>query len=290
MLKRFFFLIVLAGACMGAAAFAVDSLTESNPRELESNAKYNYYIGQYYYNQGRFDDAQAYFERSRDLMQRRKDVLAKEAFGATMPIQATGGPAGLEYRIGEGDVLFISVWQNDDLNQEVVVRPDGKISFPLVGQVMAAGATVTAVTEELTVKLKEYIRFPQVSISIRKLGGSKVVILGQVWRPGVYAVSGSRTLLEAIALAGGFTNDAVSNSIVLIRGGLKSPQASRLNLKKALVGTSFDGNVMLQSEDIIFVPKTFISDLSYVLNLILDPVSRGAMTAQSVYDVGNPDS
>ena len=182
------------------------------------------------------------------------------------------------YLIGDEDILQISVWGNPELNVQVPVRPDGMISFPLVGDVPAAGMTIVDIDSELTKRLKEFIKFPEVSISIRKIGGSKIIILGQVRSPGVYAVSGSATILEAIALAGGLTRDAVGASVVLIRGGLQNPHAGKINIAKAQKG-DFSQNVKLQSEDIIFVPATTISDVGYVMTQIIDPVSRGAFAA-----------
>jgi polysaccharide export outer membrane protein len=273
---------VIFSLALSFLVFAADSVLENDPKELDSAARYNYFVGQSLYNQGRFSDAQQYFQRSRDMIQRKKEIVSHEErfspdqLNVTPAASATSG--GFEYKVGEGDILFSAVWENDDLNQEAVVRPDGKISLPLIGDVQAGGRAIAEITADVTARLKEYLKYPQVSISIRKLGGSKVIVLGQVNRPGVYAVSGSRTLLEAIALAGGFTSDAVVNSIVLIRGGLQHPKATRLNLKTLMKGVKFDGNIALQSEDIIFVPKTFISDLNYVLMTIIDPVSRGGMT------------
>lgn len=276
--------------------FAADYLQESDPAALDSSARYNYYLGEYYYTQGRYNDAEQYFQRSRDLVERKQEVLTSKGIdvretkglysGAGTVVASqdaekerektySHGATGLEYTVGEGDVLYISVWQNDDMNQELIVRPDGKISFPLVGDVPAAGRTITAIDEDLTRRLKEFIKFPEVSISIRKLGGAKVIVLGQVGRSGVYAVSGNKTVLEAIALAGGFSPDAVGNSVILVRGGLKKPQAMRLNLKKALRGLDLSDNVPLQPEDIVFVPRTFVSDLATIAMQIIDPVSRG---------------
>lgn len=273
---------VVAMAAFAAPGRCEDYVLESDPAALESSARYNYHLGEYYFSQGQLQTAEQYFERSRDMMARRQAIVSGKDV-SVLEIQPVprGGGGGLEYIIGDGDVLHISVWENDDLEQEVVVRPDGRISFPLVGDLPARGQTIVALDEMLTESLKEYIRFPEVSISIQKLGGSKVIILGEVGHPGVYAVSGSKTVLEAVALAGGFTNDAVVNSIVLIRGGFGNPQVQRLNLKRPLLrGRDLGQNVALQSEDIIFVPKTFIADLSRVLAQIIDPVSRGALAAE----------
>ena len=183
-----------------------------------------------------------------------------------------------EYTLGEGDVLYISVWQEDDLSQEVIVRPDGKLSFPLAGDVPVLGLTFTQLKDELTERLKEYVRYPVVSISLRKFGGKKVIVLGEVTHPGVYSVTGKNTVLEAIALAGGFTEHAVHSSVILVRGGLQTPEGKRLDLSRAIKKTDIGQNVTLQSEDIVYVPKKFIADLNYVLTQIIEPISRGVWT------------
>lgn len=294
-------LILRALCCVfcfvSSRGWCADYLQESDPAALDSSARYNYYLGEYYYTQGKYNDAEQYFQRSRDLVERKQEVLASKGADTreTKGLYSGAGtdllsqedaketekayPSGattVEYTVGEGDVLYISVWQNDDMNQELIVRPDGKISFPLIGDVQAAGRTITAIDDDLTQRLREFIKFPEISISIRKLGGCKVIVLGQVGRSGVYAVSGNKTILEAIALAGGFTSDAVGNSVILVRGGLQKPQALRLNLKKALRGLDLSDNVPLQPEDIVFVPRTFVSDLATIAMQIIDPVSRGS--------------
>jgi len=279
------FVVGLLFFASGTAARASDYVLEDNPTALESSARYNYHLGEYYFSQGEYRAAEQYFQRSRDMMSRKQAIVAGQdvAMPEVQVEPPRGAAADFEYLIADGDVLHISVWENDDLEQEVVVRPDGRISFPLVGDLVARGRSIVELDEALTEALKEYIRVPEVSISIRKLGGSKVIILGEVSRPGVYAVSGSKTILEAIALAGGFTHDAVSNSVVLIRGGFENPQIRRLNLKRPLLrGRDVGQNVTLESEDIIFVPRTFLADLSRVLAQIIDPVSRGAIPYETM--------
>jgi polysaccharide export outer membrane protein len=277
-------LAVIAGSLLfSSAGWAVDSLEETNPGELESSAKYNYYLGQYYYNQNNYDQAEQYFQRSRDLIQQKSEVVSsREDMNRISPAVA-GGTRGGDYLVGEGDVLYVSVWENNDLNQEVIVRPDGKISYPLVGDVPAAGRSIPEIDDDMTKRLKEFIKFPDVSISIRKLGGAKVIVLGEVGRPGVYAVSGAKTVIEAIALAGGFTSDAVATSIVLIRHAFSAkPEVKRLDLARSLYGVNTSAGTELQSEDIIYVPKTFISNVSRIMSMILDPVQRGAMTFDQI--------
>ena len=133
-------------------------------------------------------------------------------------------------------------------------------------------------------RLKEYIRYPEVSVSIRKLGGKKVIVLGQVGKPGVYSVTGARTILEAIGLAGGFTDHAVSSSVILIRGGFSNPEAQRINLAKAIKRADISKNISLESEDIVFVPKKFVANLNYFMSQVLGPVSKGIYTARELRD------
>ena len=131
--------------------------------------------------------------------------------------------------------------------------------------------------------MAEYVRDPQVSISIRKIGGKRVIILGQVGQPGVINAGGAMRVMDAIGMVGGFTRDAVPSSTVIIRGGFSGAKAQKLNLSKVFKGDLKD-NIALQSQDIIFVPRKFISDLNYFLEQILDPLARGAYVSKEVQD------
>jgi polysaccharide export outer membrane protein len=280
MMKRIFItyaILVLAQAC----AFG------QTPDDL---AREYYKKGNIYYQQGMFKQAQDEYNKAMDVLKSRdSSVLQQPAVGqAPRPVEkqqaaaSAGAPAvqlssSTEYIIGDDDILKISVWQNPDLDQEAIVRPDGKISVPLIGDVMARGLSITMLDDDLTKRLSEYVRGPEVSISLNKIGGSKVILLGEISKPGVYSMAGQKTLLEAIGLAGGFTRDAVASSIVLIRGGLVDPHAQRINLSKALKGRDFiRQNVVLQAEDVVFVPKKFIADINYFLTQITAPLSQGS--------------
>ena len=260
------------------------SVVSSHALTTQERIKNHYQIGDIYYRQGKHKEAKQEYQKALELINqeatlklRLKQLDREKKETISKSIVAT-----TEYLIGIGDVLKISVWQNSDLDQDAIVRPDGRISFPLVGDVLAAGLTIPELDEELTQRLKDFLKYPEVSISIKKFGGKKVIVLGQVEDPGVYSVTGAKTMLEAIGLAGGFTNHAVSSSIVLIRGGLDSPQAQRINLTKALDRGDMSHNIALESEDIIFVPKKFIADLNYFLNQILAPISRGTLTFNEI--------
>jgi len=192
-----------------------------------------------------------------------------------------------EYTISESDTLYISIWQEENLSHEVIVRPDGKISFPLAGDIRAAGLTFAQLKEELTERLKDYIKYPIVSVVLIKLGGKKIIVLGEVGNPGVYSVTGKKTVLEAIALVGGFTPDAVPSSTILIRGGFQHPKGTKLNLTHAISKNDYSQNVALQPEDIVYVPKKFIANVNYALTQILGPIVQGASTVSSVQGLDN---
>ncbi|MGE5196891.1 MAG: polysaccharide biosynthesis/export family protein [Deltaproteobacteria bacterium] len=256
-------------------AFTVLGILPANAQDngVKEKAREYYLRGNVYYQQGKYKEAEEQFQKAMNLLTEKEKPQAKVEAAPVAEVTPS-----LEYTIGEEDTLQISVWQNPDLNQEVVVRPDGKISFPLIGDVQATGLTISELDRQMTEQLKEYIKYPEVSISIKKLGGKKVIVLGEVANPGVYSVTGMRNILEAIGRAGGFTKDAVASSVILIRGGFTNPQANRINLAKALTG-DMRQTAQLQSEDIIFVPKKFIANVNYFLNQILDPLSKGVYTA-----------
>ena len=189
-----------------------------------------------------------------------------------------------DYTISPKDVLYINVWENPDLTQEVIVRPDGKISFPLIDEVYAQGLTITELDTLMTEELKSVVRYPDVSISLKKMAPverEKVVVLGEVRYPGVYPIADRRTVLEAIALAGGSTKDAVLKSVVVVRGGgLGTPQAQRVNLARALATRGeIRENISLKAQDIVYVPRRFVANLNYFATQILDPIVKGVYIA-----------
>jgi polysaccharide export outer membrane protein len=213
------------------------------------------------------------------VQEENKKMEEKEVSNAEQPQPSEGG---YEYTIARGDVLYISVWENPDLTQDVIVRPDAKISFPLIGEIKAQGLTIPALDNIITKKLKDYIRYPDVSVSLKSMGGERVIVLGEVNRPGVYSLGDKRTVLEVIALAGGFTDDAVLNSVVVVKGGLKKPKAERINLALALKKGKIKEDVRLRAQDIVYVPKKFIANVNYYMSKILDPIYKGTTTASDI--------
>ncbi len=258
-----------------------------------------------------------------------------------------------EYYISPGDVLDISVWQVPDLSKsEVIVRPDGKISYPLIGDIKAEGLSLTKLDGLITEELKAYVKTPRVSIMIRRFGSTgeevskvtmrsdlsrsevivrpdgeislplvgdlkaesltltelnnvitgklrpymtnlqvsimvrhfseqanKVVVLGEVPAPGVYRFGGPPTIVEVIASAGGYTKYAVLNSIMVFRGDVRAkPEVSRVNFAKIIKSGKLSENIFLKSNDIVYVPRSFIGNVNTFMELIQPAVSEYMQT------------
>jgi len=122
-----------------------------------------------------------------------------------------------EFLLGPEDVLEVVVFRNQDLSRQVVVRPDGMISMPLIGDVQAAGLTADQLAERITKRLKEFKENPAVSVSVKEINSYNVFVLGEVIRPGKYQLKSYTTLLQAISLAGGFTPYAAKNKLQVVR-------------------------------------------------------------------------
>lgn len=150
-----------------------------------------------------------------------------------------------DYKIAKQDILFISVWENDDLTTETIVRPDGKISFPLIGDVAAEGSTITELDIRITEALKKFIRKPEVSIVIKEFARKKATILGGVVRPGVENFVVEARLLDIIAQAGGFSKEAVLDNVLLIRGSGDNPKINIVNANGLVEGRNFEQNVSI---------------------------------------------
>jgi polysaccharide biosynthesis/export protein len=151
-------------------------------------------------------------------------------------------------------LLDISVWKEKDLQKEVLVRPDGWITFPLVGNIQAKGKTALQLQEEITQWLKQYIPNPVVSVSIKKIAGYKLFIMGRVNKPGVYVVGRYIDVLQALSLAGGLTPFAEEGNIKIVRKENGKETILRFNYADVKKGRRLEQNITLQSGDVIIVP------------------------------------
>jgi len=162
-----------------------------------------------------------------------------------------------EYFIGPEDVLNITVWRNVDLSKEVTVRPDGRISLPLIGDITAVGKTPAQLSEDISTKLKEYKENPQVSIMITQVNSYVIYVLGEVAKPGKYPLRSKTTLLQGITIASGFTPTAARNKIVVFR--FAKDGAGQVKIKASyddiVLRDGSNQNIELKPGDQIVVPS-----------------------------------
>jgi polysaccharide export outer membrane protein len=158
-----------------------------------------------------------------------------------------------EFRIGSEDVLDISVRNNAELEKVVQVRPDGKISLPLVNDIGAAGLTPMELRDALTEKFAAYIQSPEVSVVVREIHSLKVSVIGNVKAPGRYELKGAATVLDALALATGLNEFAARRKITILRRDGATQQRIRFDYDSAVKGNT-EKNMLVKPGDIIIVP------------------------------------
>jgi polysaccharide export outer membrane protein len=161
-------------------------------------------------------------------------------------------PVASDYRLGPEDVIDVFVWKEPDLSTTVVVRPDGKISLPLANELEASGKTAAELQQEIVDKLRRYVTQPVVSVMVKQINSMKISILGEVRKPDVYRIKNRVTVLDAIAMAGGFTDLARPTRVIVIRNTAKGPQKIRINVKQVVTGTD-QAPIYLQPMDTVYV-------------------------------------
>lgn len=161
-----------------------------------------------------------------------------------------------DYVIGNGDELFVNVWKEPDMTRTVPVRPDGKITIPLVGDVQAAGLTTHQLEDELGKQLTSYVSDPSVTVTVQAVHSQKFNIVGEVQKPGSYELDGPpSTVLDAIAIAGGLKDFAKSKKIYILRYKQDGSQVRLpFNYAQVIKGEHMDQNILLQARDTIVVP------------------------------------
>ena len=163
-----------------------------------------------------------------------------------------GNSNASEYRLGPDDVIDVFVWKEPELTTTAVIRPDGRISLPLTNDIEASGKTVVQLQRDVTEKLREFIAQPVVSIIVKQVNSLKISVLGEVRKPDVYRIKNRVTVLDAIAMAGGFSDLAKQNKVVVIRNGPSGPQRIKVNVKQ-LVTDNNKAWFYLQPLDTVFV-------------------------------------
>jgi polysaccharide export outer membrane protein len=181
-------------------------------------------------------------------------VIALSSFGIHFSYAQTAG-LNEEYRIGPEDVLEISVWKEEGLERQVLVRPDGGISFPLAGDVRAAGKTARELRREITKRIQKYIPDAVVTVSVVKLSGYTIFVLGKVKQPGQFVVGRYVDVLQALTLAGGLTAYASEDDIkILRRDKTGKEQVFSFDYDDMKDGKNLSQNIILKSGDVIVVP------------------------------------
>jgi polysaccharide biosynthesis/export protein len=177
--------------------------------------------------------------------------LAEEPAVGMKPAAVVDLPS---YRLHSGDVISVSVWKETDLQSDVLVRPDGGFSFPLAGEVEAAGKTVDEVRSILTERLKRFIPTPVVTVAVKQIVGNRIYVVGRVNRAGDFPLNSAIDVMQAIALAGGATPFASINDIVILRRQNGQQQALHFHYSDVARGRDLNQNVLLQGGDTVVVP------------------------------------
>ncbi|MEK6784315.1 MAG: polysaccharide biosynthesis/export family protein [Nitrospirota bacterium] len=176
-------------------------------------------------------------------------VHADDAIQPALVLQLDPG-----YRLGAEDVLLVSVWKDEQLTREVVVRPDGMFSFPLVGDIQAEERTVEDIRGDLVKRLIKYIPNPNVSIAVTKVISYKVYVVGRVNKPGEYVVGHYTDVLQALSLAGGLTPFAAENEIKVMRRVRGEQYAIPFRYGDVRKGRDLEQNIILHRGDVVMVP------------------------------------
>ncbi|MBI4995981.1 MAG: polysaccharide biosynthesis/export family protein [Rhodocyclales bacterium] len=183
-------------------------------------------------------------------------AFAQDAAPAAGSPAAEVRPAVVDssYRLAPEDVVEISVWKEEGLRKELLVRPDGGVSFPLIGELQAAGKTAEEIRAEVAARLGNKINDPVVSVSVLKASGNKIYVIGRVARPGEYVAGRYLDVLQALAVAGGLTPFAAEDDIRILRKRAGRDEVFEFEYSDVRRGRKLEQNIMLQGGDVVVVP------------------------------------
>jgi protein involved in polysaccharide export with SLBB domain len=186
-----------------------------------------------------------------------------------------------EYRIQIGDQLDIKFFYNPELNEQVTVRPDGRISLQLVHEIMVAGLTPSELTASLTQKYAPELKKPEVTVIVRSFGAHKIYVDGAVNKSGMFPLIGLMTVMQAISQAGGVKDTARTKEVVIIRHGAENKRlALQVNVQKVIDGTDMSQDIALKPFDIVYVPLSSIAHVDvwvdqYIRRVLPISISTG---------------
>ena len=169
-------------------------------------------------------------------------------------VQSTAGESDDEYVIGGQDTLNISVWRENDFSGPVIVRPDGKVTMPLLGDMQAAGLTPMQLATSITDKLRKYVAEPRVTVVVTQMNSQRFYIMGEVGRGGAFPLQARTTVLQALASAGGFTELADTKKIYVLRKENGKEIKYPFNYKEVIKGNHREQNIIVKPGDTIVVP------------------------------------
>jgi len=159
-----------------------------------------------------------------------------------------------DYIIGPGDMLDISVWNNQELTRSVTVLPDGKISYPLIGEVLAAGKTLAVLETELKDKIDDFVPNPSLSVVVREVNSMLIYVIGKVNTPGRFALNTNMNVLQAISMAGGLNTFAKENKIKIFREVKGKTDIFQFEYDDVIEGKNLEQNIRLERGDVVVVP------------------------------------
>jgi polysaccharide export outer membrane protein len=158
------------------------------------------------------------------------------------------------YRIGPNDVLNIFVWKEADLTRDVTVMPDGKITYPLIGEIVAQGLTASELKKAIADKLQSFVTAPEVTVIVKESRSQVVYAIGKLMRPGPIALAPGMTVMQALSAAGGFAEWADTKNILIVRREEGKETQLRFNYKEYTSGEKLEQNIVLKSGDTLVVP------------------------------------
>jgi polysaccharide export outer membrane protein len=214
-----------------------------------------------------------------------KNSINPSTFFAQNPVESSQA-----YHIQPGDLLDIKLYYHSDLNDEVTVRPDGQITMQLVDDVKAENRTPEELDEELIKQFAKFVKDPVVTVIVSKYVPSKVYIGGEVGNPGQLILSGNLTVLQAIIQSGGFRVTSEPRSDVIIREQRNAKPAFIVtNLDEGLKNTSYENDLLLQPKDVVFVPKSLISEANTFVDQYIEQILPFSRSVNANYNWGKND-
>ena len=176
------------------------------------------------------------------------------AFAQEAPRRAPAAAPPPGYLIEPGDILTISVWKEKDLESNVLVLPDGRVSFPLIGDIQASGRTVPQVRREVITRLAKFMPDPVVTVAVKQIQGNVIYVIGNVNKPGAFVANSYLDVMQALSLAGGMTPYASDNSIKILRRVNGTETATPFKYGQVEDGEHLGQNIVLQAGDVVVVP------------------------------------